>query len=551
MSQSLQIRYEWNQLPWKRIQVKVFKLQRRIYRASQRGNVKAVHKLQRLLIKSWYARLLAVRRVTQENSGKKTAGIDGIKSLTPPQRLQLAQTLKNLPKPQPLRRVWIPKPGKPEKRPLSIPVMQDRAAQAVVKLALDPQWEAKFEPNVYGFRPGRSCQDAIEAIFRCISQKPKYVLEADIAGCFDNISHSALLDKSQTPPFIRRLLKDWLEAGVIDGSFQPTERGTPQGGTASPLLALIALHGLESHISALGTQAYPIRAVFYADDFVVFAAREVDIHRAKTAIEQWLQGIGLELHPHKTKISHTLEGQVGFEFLGFHIRQYRVGKYTSKRGYKTLIKPSKASEKHHLKQLTNIVSTHRVATQAQLIYHLSPVITGWCNYYASVVSKQRFSVLSHRLFNRLLRWAKRRHPKLNRHQIVSRYWLVNQGGGWVFQTKDGVTLRQHRDTPIRRHVKVRASKSPYDGDWAYWGTRMGYYPGMNSLKAQLLKQQQGRCSYCGLFFMSEDQIEMHHFDGDHNNSRRNNLTLLHRHCHDQAHSVATMPPLGTPDMEPS
>jgi len=160
-------------------------------------------------------------------------------------------------------------------------------------------------------------------------------------------------------------------------------------------------------------------------------------------------------------------------------------------------------------------------------------------------------VLSHRLFHRLLRWAKRRHPKLNRHQIVSRYWLVNQGGGWIFQTKDGVTLRQHRDTPIRRHVKVRASKSPYDGDWAYWGTRMGYYPGINSFKAQLLKQQQGRCSYCGLYFMSEDQIEMHHIDGDHNNSRRNNLTLLHRHCHDQAHSVATMPPLGTPDMEPS
>jgi len=551
MSQSSRIRYEWNQLPWKHIQVKVFKLQRRIYRASQHGNAKAVHKLQRLLIKSWYARLLAVRRVTQENSGKKTAGIDGIKSLTPPQRLQLSQSLKNLPKPKPLRRVWIPKPGKPEKRPLSIPVIQDRAAQAVVKLALEPQWEAKFEPNVYGFRPGRSCQDAIEAIFKCISRKPKYVLEGDITGCFDNISHSALLDKSQTPPSIRRLIKGWLKCGVMDGSWQPTDRGTPQGGIVSPVLALIALHGLESHITTLGTQAYPIQAVFYADDFVVLAAREADIHRAKAAIEQWLKGIGLELHPRKTQISHTLEGQAGFEFLGFHVRQYRTGKYASKRGYKTLIKPSKASEKRHLKQLNDIIAAHKTATQAQLIYHLNPVITGWCNYYASVVSKQRFSVLAHRLFSRLLRWAKRRHPKLNYHQIVSRYWLVNQGNGWIFQTNDGVKLRQHREIPIRRHIKVRASKSPYDGDWAYWGTRRGYHPGMSSLKTSLLKRQRGKCCHCGLYFLSEDQIELHHIDGDHNNSRRSNLTLLHRPCHDQIHSVAARPPTGTLDTEPN
>jgi RNA-directed DNA polymerase len=157
------MRYEWNKLPWKKIQVKVFKLQRRIYRASQQGNVKLVHKLQRLLLKSWYARLLAVRKVSQLNRGKKTAGIDGIKSLTPVQRLKLAENLKRLPEPRPLRRIWIPKPGKPEKRPLSIPVMADRAAQTVVKMALEPQWEAVFEPNVYGYRPGRSCQDAIGA----------------------------------------------------------------------------------------------------------------------------------------------------------------------------------------------------------------------------------------------------------------------------------------------------------------------------------------------------------------------------------------------------
>ncbi|MEO0869299.1 MAG: reverse transcriptase domain-containing protein [Cyanobacteria bacterium J06642_11] len=433
---------------------------------------------------------------------------------------------------------------------LIVPVMQDRGAQALVKQALEPEWEAKFEPNVYGFRPGRSCQDAIGAIFLSIRQKPKYVLEGDIAGCFDNISHSALLDKTETPPFIRRLLRGWLKCGVIDGTFQPTERGTPQGGTASPILALIALHGLASHIDSLGTKAYPIQAIFYADDFVVLAAREADIHRAKIATEQWLQGMGLELHPDKTKISHTLEGEAGFEFLGFHIRQYRVGKYASKRGYKTLIKPSKTSEKCHYRQLAKIVSTHQAGTQAKLIKHLNPVIIGWCNYYASVVSKQRFSVLAYRLFNRLMRWARRRHPNLNLHQVVFRYWLVRQGDGWIFQTPDGIKLHQHWETPIRRHTKVRASKSPYDGDWAYWGTRMGYYPELTPLRARLLKQQRGKCSYCGLTFTSEDQIEIHHQDGDHDNSRFRNLTLLHRHCHDQVHAIGMKPLTGTHDKEP-
>jgi RNA-directed DNA polymerase len=322
---------------------------------------------------------------------------------------------------------------------------------------------------------------------------------------------------------------------VLDRGFEPTDRGTPQGGIASPLLALIALHGLETHIRALGTKANPIHAVFYADDFVVIASRESDVHRAKAAIAQWLQGVGLELHPEKTKLSHTLNGQAGFEFLGFEIRQYVVGKYQSKRGYRTFTRPSKSSEKRHYQALAAIVSTHRAGTQAALIQRLNPVITGWCNYYAAGASKQRFSKMSHRLFNRLWRWAKRRHPNLNRHQIASRYWLVNQGGGWVFQTPDDIVLRRHWDTPIRRHTKVRGDKSPFDGDWAYWGTRAGAYPDLSPLKARLLKQQQGKCSHRGLFFMSEDRIEVHHRDRDAHNTRSSNLTLLHRHCHDQVH----------------
>ena len=222
--------YEWKDLPWREIERRVFKLQKRIYRASQCGNTKAVHRLEKLLMRSWSARCLAVRKVTQDNRGKQTAGVDGVKSLTPPQRLALTSILHHTHTAQPVRRVWIPKPGKAEKRPLGIPTMRDRAVQTLARLALEPEWEARFEPNSYGFRPGRSVHDAIEAVFAAVAQKPKWCLYADIAGCFDNIDHAALLHKLGTFPSLRRLIRAWLKAGVWDGvDLKPTESGTPQG----------------------------------------------------------------------------------------------------------------------------------------------------------------------------------------------------------------------------------------------------------------------------------------------------------------------------------
>jgi RNA-directed DNA polymerase len=227
--------YEWNALPWKTIQRRVFKLQKRIYQASQRGDAKAVHRLQKLLTKSWSARLLAVRKVTQDNRGRKTAGVDGVKSLTPKHRLSLASGLRISPKARPVRRVWIPKPGSTEQRPLGIPTTRDRATQALAKLVLEPEWEARFEPNSYGFRPGRSCHDAIEAIWGAVNQKAKYVLDADIAQCFDRIDHAALLRKLRTFPALRRAIKAWLRAGVMDGlELTATTEGTPQGGVLTP-----------------------------------------------------------------------------------------------------------------------------------------------------------------------------------------------------------------------------------------------------------------------------------------------------------------------------
>lgn len=230
---------EWNTTNWRKLEKYVFKLQKRIYKASERGDLKAVRRLQKTLTRSWSAKMLAVRKVSQENQGKKTAGVDGVKSLTPKQRLELAKRLRLNQKVKPTRRVWIPKPGSTDKRPLGIPTMDDRALQCLVKLALEPEWEALFEPNSYGFRPGRAAQDAIGAIFGGIRAKAKYVLDADIAKCFDRINHNVLLKKLNTFPTLRRLVKRWLEAGVMDGKEMfPTHEGTPQGGCITPFRML-------------------------------------------------------------------------------------------------------------------------------------------------------------------------------------------------------------------------------------------------------------------------------------------------------------------------
>jgi RNA-directed DNA polymerase len=235
---TVQPMYEWNTIPWRKLERNVFKLQKRIYQASQRGDSQQVRRLQRLLLKSWSSKALAVRRVTQDNTGKKTAGVDGVKSLTPKQRMVLTQKLDLKGKVQPIRRVFIPKPNKTEKRPLGIPTIQDRASQALVKMALEPQWEALFEPNSYGFRPARSCHDAIQALHDMLRHHDKYVLDADIAGCFDNINHETLIKKLDTSPLISRIVKSWLKAGIMDKNvFQINEKGTPQGGVISPLLA--------------------------------------------------------------------------------------------------------------------------------------------------------------------------------------------------------------------------------------------------------------------------------------------------------------------------
>jgi len=544
----------WNKIPWRKLEQHCFRIQKRIFRASQRGNTRAVHKLQKLLMKSQSARLLAVRRVTQENQGKKTAGIDGVKSVKPTERLVMANQIhpKNWKDTTPpVRRVWIPKPGKNEKRPLGIPVMVERARQHLAKLALEPEWEARFEPNSYGFRPGRSCHDAIEAIFNAIKQKAKYVLDADLKGAFDHINHQKLLDKLKTYPAMKRIIQAWLKAGAIDkGAFEATRSGTPQGGTISPLLMNVALHGMETTVmGAFRTKEGKPQFVRYADDLVVFHASEEGVKRAQVVLETWLSDIGLELKPSKTKITHTLtpyEGNVGFDFLGFAVRQFPVGKtqtgkntYGKPLGFKTIISPSREAIKRHMEEIGEKIRKLRSASQEQLIGTLNPIIRGWANYYRTVVATKTFSLCDHLTYQQLRRWAYRRHPTKGRQWVVRKYWKLEKGASWIFQDQEEHMLRRHNARPIQRHTKVRGTASPYDGNLLYWSTRLKKHAMLSGTLSKLLQKQQGKCRWCELLFKDEDHIEIDHIvpksagGGD----ELSNKCALHRHCHDQRHAL--------------
>ena len=560
---------EWNTINWAKVQRKVFKLQKRIFQAVKSGNKVKAKKLQKLLLKSHYAKLLAIRKVTQDNQGKKTAGVDGKKVLRPNQRLKLAKelALKGY-KAKALRRVWIPKPGRDEKRGLGIPTMKDRVMQALVKSALEPYWEAQFEGTSYGFRPGRSAHDAITRIYTAINKKARYVLDADIAKCFDKINHDYLLSKVDCPHNIKRIIKQWLECGVMDkGILEETDSGTPQGGVISPLLANIALHGMikdtENHFPRTKRKEdgslhreYKPKIIRYADDFVVLHEDYDVILQCKTLIAQWLEKVGLELKPEKTSIRHTLKSiehdgktiDPGFDFLGFNIRSYPVGKHHSGKtggnskwgieskaiGFKTLIKPSKKKILAHHEAIKEVVKANKKAPQEVLIARLNPIIRGWCNYYRTVTSRETFSSEDSILWNTLRAWTVNRKKKETPlYDALKKYFSYGKQGKWTFQTREYV-LYHHTETEIKRHTLVKPESSPYDGNWTYWSKRRGTYTGTPARVAKLLKKQKGICPQCKQHFTPEDLIEVDHIIPKSKGGKDtyNNLQALHRHCHD-------------------
>ncbi len=561
----------WKTINWHKVERYVFKLQKRIYAASRQGDKRRVRQLQKTLMNSWSNRVLAVRRVTQDNRGKKTAGVDGVKSLSPEARIQLAGQLKLKGKSKPTRRVWIPKPGKVEKRPLGIPTIYERALQGVVKAALEPEWEALFEATSYGFRPGRSCHDAIRHIKDSIQCKAKYVLDADIAKCFDRINHNTLLQKLNQKGKVRRQVKSWLKSGVIDQKvFAATEEGTPQGGVCSPLLANIALHGLSKKLEEYILNVplrYPggekmrnkdkinsLTYIRYADDFVVLHSEKTVILKCREIISAWLNDIGLELKPEKTRLTHTLykeeseDGMTGFDFLGFNITQRPAGKYVSARnskgqslGFNTFIIPTKESVKNHLDKIGETLKAKRNSPQGEVIATLNPIIRGWTNYYKFSDAKSRkiLKKIDHLTYLKLRRWGKRKCK--NTKKASAKYWNKIGEKKWVFSVvKDGTKpfrLLEHDEVECssNSYVKVKGNQSPYDGNLVYWSTRMGKYPNTPNRKARLFRQQKGICLWCNLKFREDDIIEEDHIlalalGGK---DEWKNLQLLHGHCHDE------------------
>ena len=521
-------------------------------------------------MKSWSCKVLAVRRVTTENRGKKTAGVDGVKSLSPEARMKLVGQLKLTGKSKPTRRVWIPKPGKNEKRPLGIPTMYDRALQGVVKAALEPEWEARFEPNSFGFRPGRACQDAIWTIKQTIQQKAKYVLDADIAKCFDRINHLALLQKLNMRGKVRQQIKAWLKSGVIDQRvFTAISEGTPQGGVISPLLANIALHGMEQMLMEFArtldmrnhkgnqiswqSKVKSLTFIRYADDFLLIHQDLKVIQRCRELISEWLKDIGLELKPSKTRIAHTLipenseDGIAGFDFLGYNIRQFPAGKYVSAinrykgaLGFNTFIIPSKDACKKHQAHISDIIKKHKSFPQAQLILELNPVTRGWCNYYkfSDASGRKILSQQDHLIFKKLRAWGIYRCGNLK--DARKKYYTKIGNRNWIFATKTRdanplrLLLHSNFDSSSTDYIKVKGDKSPYDGNLIYWSTRMGRHPEMPNSKAIRLKKQKGKCNWCGLHFREGDVLEEDHIIATALGGKNiyENLQLLHGHCHD-------------------
>lgn len=457
--------------------------------------------------------------------------------------------------------------------------MHDRAVQCLVKMALEPEWEAKFEPNSFGFRPGRSCHDAVEAIYKAINTTPKYVLDADISQCFDKINHQKLLDKINTFPSLRRLIRAWLKAGIWeDKKLSETIEGTPQGGVISPLLANIALHGMENCIKKYAEKLdlkdnrgrqqskrdkrNSLSLIRYADDFVILHKEYSVILKCKELISNWLKDMGLELKPSKTTITHTLHNvgrvKAGFDFLGFNIRQFKVGKYRSGKnthgmplGFKTIVKPSKKSFLRHYGKLADFIDNNKPLKQKALITRLNANIMGWCNYYSTVVSKTAFRNLDNLLKFKLWKWCVKRHKNKDRKWLKGKYFhsecyydndkFISRN--WIFSTTKDEKIEHrilfHSETDIVRHIKVKGDSSPYDGNLIYWSTRMGKNPLMPLHKAKLLKAQKGKCNWCKLTFRHGDILEEDHIipktKGGSNQYK--NIQLLHRHCHDKKTNI--------------
>lgn len=545
-------RVEWHNIDWRKSNKIVRSHQARIVKATKEGRWGKVKALQCLLTHSFSGKALAVRRVT-ENRGKRTAGVDEATWSNPDLKSQAITDLRQHGyKPDPLRRIYIPK-ANGKRRPLSIPTMKDRAMQALYKLALEPVAETTADRHSYGFRPERSTADAIQQCYAVLSCKrfAKWILEADIKGCFDNISHEWLLNNI---PMDKTILKKWLKAGYMEaGNIYATESGAAQGGVISPVLANMALDGL----GGLLAEKFPMKVssrkpthkvnyIRYADDFIITGKSKEQLETlVMPLVEEFLQERGLSLSKEKTKITHIDEG---FDFLGQNIRKYN-GKY--------LTKPSKTSLTNVIRKIRKVVKEHKMIKQVKLITMLNPIIRGWTAYHRHIVAKESFAKLRHEIFKILWRWAKSRHPNKNSQWVKNKYFKYIRGDAWRFACENKELKQKSTSNnqpviyklvdptklPIKRHVKILSEANPYDKEWdSYFEKRLGYkmYYSLTEDKPlhKLWKKQKGKCPNCKQFITTNTDWDVHHIIPKSNggDNRSSNLMMLHINCHKQIHN---------------
>lgn len=556
----------WKEIDWPLAEKTISRLQQRIYKASLNNETRIINRLQRRLISSEFARAISIKRVTELNRGRKTPGVDRIIVTSQKEKLKLLKNLKLDGKSLPIRRIYIPKPGRSEKRPLGIPSIEDRAKQMLVKLALEPEWEVKFEPNSYGFRPGRSCHDAIRAIYLSLRGKKRYVLDADIDKCFDKINHDKLLKKIDTTLSIEKQIHSWLKSDILTGFkdqkliLDKSESGTPQGGIISPLLMNIALHGMENDIKKYYVEKLykgnknistrdrlkQVGVYRYADDFVITVNQAEDLDKIKTFTNNWLKSeCDLTLSKEKTKIVPSTEG---FEFLGFHIITVK-----SRNKYVIRIQISTNSKRRVLSKTRETIQKNKAASSAQLIKKLNPIIVGWCNYFKYCECVKDFKQVEFALFGQIRAWVFRRKSKglRTKHDIKLKYFPsdttitfnnTKHKGNWILvgedldrkKLKKQVFLVYPSWIKSENYVKIKDSASPFDGNHLYWGQRSTKYGSFNATERKLLKKQYGKCNLCGSHFKPGDTLEKDHIirlvDGG--KESISNLQMVHRYCHD-------------------